>query len=228
MGKARQWYTRYVRSVGGEWEKLQAKFCLTHFPISRVSHLHRDILNFKQEENESLGEAWAHLTNSASSGLDLSITEPTLMQHFYLGLRQTSAQFFDLSSKGAFLNLPISEGKDVLVTILKNTPYIDDHNEAPKADQTPRDETTTSKTPLSTSIAIKLELQIPQTSKEEETHPLNHSFDFETKLSDDPTSFGNSHKRPSKKHFSNPLKKKSLWKPPKSTPFYASSSQVAH
>ena len=76
--------------------------------------------------------------------------------------------------------------------------------------------------------AIDPESQIPQTSKEEETHPLNHSFDFEAKLSDNLASFGNAHKRPSKKYCSNPLKKRSLWKPPKIAPFYASSSKVAH
>ena len=57
MGKARCWYTRYVGSVKGEWEELQAKFCLTYFPISRIAHLRRDILSFKQEEKESLGAA---------------------------------------------------------------------------------------------------------------------------------------------------------------------------
>jgi len=58
-GKATRWYSRYVGSVDGEWEKLQAKFCLTYFPISHVARFHREILNFKQEENESLGAAWA-------------------------------------------------------------------------------------------------------------------------------------------------------------------------
>jgi len=104
------------------------------------------------------------------------------MQYFYLGLRQTSTQFLDLASRGAFLHLPTSEGKDVLVTILENTQYTDDHNEAREEDQTPRDEPTIAETPLSTSQAVKPELQIPQTSKEEETHLLNHSFDFEAKL----------------------------------------------
>jgi len=55
--KARWWYTRYVGSVGGEWEKLEAKFRLTYFPISHVARLRRDVLNFKQEEKESLGVA---------------------------------------------------------------------------------------------------------------------------------------------------------------------------
>ena len=57
MEKARRWYTRYIGSVGEEWEKLQAKFYLTYFPISHVARLHRDVLNFKQEEKESLGAA---------------------------------------------------------------------------------------------------------------------------------------------------------------------------
>jgi len=47
-GKARRWYSCYVGSVDGEWEKLQAKFCLTYFAISRVACLCREILNFKQ------------------------------------------------------------------------------------------------------------------------------------------------------------------------------------
>ena len=57
-----------------------------------------------------------------------------LMQHFYLGLRQSSAQFLDLASKGAFLHLPISEGRVVLATILDNTPYTDDHSDALEED----------------------------------------------------------------------------------------------
>jgi len=52
MGKHRRWYSRYVGSVDGEWEKLQAKFCLSYFPISRVAHLRREILNCKQEEKD--------------------------------------------------------------------------------------------------------------------------------------------------------------------------------
>ena len=64
-------------------------------------------------------------------------TEPTVLQHFYLGLSQASAQFLDLASKGAFLHLPVSEGKAVLATILENTPYTDEHN-GPPEEETPK------------------------------------------------------------------------------------------
>ena len=192
-GKARRWYTRYAGSVGGEWEKLQAKFCLTYFPISRIARLRREVLDFKQEGKESLGAAWARLTDLTSSGPDLGITEPILMQHFYLGLSQQSAQFLDLASKGAFLHLPISKGKAIIGTILENTPYTDDHIEAPEEDRTPRDEPSTAKTPLAATQAVEPE-PIPQAPPREEViHPLDYPLNIETDLFAD---FGNVSNQP--------------------------------
>jgi len=81
------------------------------------------------------------------------------MQHFYLGLRQSCAQFLDQASKGAFLHLPISEGRVVLATILDNTPYTDDHSDAPEEDQAPRDETLSADATIATSQAIEPEPQ---------------------------------------------------------------------
>jgi hypothetical protein len=89
-GLAKLWYPRTVESAQGEWKVLQAKFCLTFFPIARVVRLQRKVLNFKQKEKESLGAAWAHLMDIYSSGPDLAILEPILLQHFYLGLSEKS------------------------------------------------------------------------------------------------------------------------------------------
>ena len=122
-----------------------------------MARLRRETLNFKQEDKESLGVAWARITDLASLGIYLAIIEPTLMQHFYLYLRQSSAQFLDLASKGAFLHLPISEGRVVLATILDNTPYTDDHSDALEEDQAPRDETSSADTIVATSQAVELE-----------------------------------------------------------------------
>jgi len=194
--KARWWYSRYVGSVDGEWEKLQAKFCLTYFPISRVARLRREILNFKQEEKESLGAAWARITDFASLGPDLAITEPTLMQHFYLSLKQSSAQFLDLASKGTFLHLPISEGRVVLATILDNTPYTDDHSDAPEEDQALRDETSSADAIVATSQAVEPKPQSQTPPREEVIHPLEYPLNIETDLFAD---YGNVSKQPVQK-----------------------------
>ena len=107
------------------------------FPIARVVHLRREVLNFKQREKESLGAAWAHLMDLYSSGLDLAIPEPILLQHFYLGLSEKSTQFLDIASGGAFLHLPISEGRAILDTILENSPYTDVHHDSPEEKDNP-------------------------------------------------------------------------------------------
>ena len=90
MGLAKLWYTRTVENAQGEWEVLRAKFCLTFFPINRVGSLRREVPSFKQKEKESLGAAWARLMDLYSSGPDLGIPSPILLQHFYLGLSEES------------------------------------------------------------------------------------------------------------------------------------------
>ena len=66
------------------------KFYLTLFLVPRVARLRVEILTFTQKEKESLGVAWACLTDLVSSCPDLAIAEPTLLQHFYLSLSKDS------------------------------------------------------------------------------------------------------------------------------------------
>jgi len=160
-GIAKRWYTRHVGSVNGEWEKLQSKFCITFFSIPRVARLRVEILTFRQKDKEPLGAAWAYFTDLVSAGPDLAITEPALLQHFYLGLSQNSAQFLDLASKGAFLHLFISEGKEVLAKILENTPYTNVYDEAPEENQTLKDEPMIAGTSPLTSQAVEPEPKPP-------------------------------------------------------------------
>ena len=65
--------------------------------------------------------------NLYSSGPNLAIPESILLQHFYLGLSEKFAQFLNIASGGAFLHLPISEGRAILETILENSPYTNVH-----------------------------------------------------------------------------------------------------
>jgi hypothetical protein len=57
IGEAKQWYTNATRSMNGDWEELKDKFCLAFFPMSRINSLLRAILDFKQNEKESIGAA---------------------------------------------------------------------------------------------------------------------------------------------------------------------------
>jgi len=143
-----------------------------------VVSLRREVLNFKQREKESLGAAWARLMDLYSSSPDLAIPEPILLQHFYLGLSEKSAQFLDIASGGGFLHLPISEGRAILETILENSPYTDGHHDSLEEKDnlipTQEDVSTVESFPIpSKSLAA---YHIPEpflgTPREEEIHPL--------------------------------------------------------
>ena len=99
------WYTRNVGSVHGEWEVLQTKFCIAFFPISRVAQLHQEVLNFQQKEKETLGATWAYFNDIISSRPDLTIPDPILLQHVYLGLSKETTHYLDIASGGSFLHL---------------------------------------------------------------------------------------------------------------------------
>ena len=60
--KEKQWYTHNVGKVNGEWEELRNRFCLAFFPISLIASLRKEILDFRQDEKETLGTAWARLS----------------------------------------------------------------------------------------------------------------------------------------------------------------------
>ena len=59
MGKVKQWCTHAVESTNGDWDELKDKFCLAFFPMSHIDYLPRAILDFEQNEKESIGATWA-------------------------------------------------------------------------------------------------------------------------------------------------------------------------
>ena len=83
MGRAKQWYSRTVGSMQGDWETLCSKFYLHFFSISKLVSLRKEVLNFRQVEEESLGTSWEHINSLITTSLDLAISDPMLLQHFY-------------------------------------------------------------------------------------------------------------------------------------------------
>ena len=102
-GRAKQWYSQTIGSMQGDWKTLCTKFCLHFFPISKVVSLRKEVLNFRQLEEESLGTSWDHFNELIFTGLDLAIQDPVLLQHFYMGLSKDSRESLNAASRGAFL-----------------------------------------------------------------------------------------------------------------------------
>ena len=78
-GRAKQWYSQTVGSMQGDWETLCSKFCLRFFPISKVVSLWKEVLNFRQLEEESLSTSWERINSLIITGLDLAFQDPILL-----------------------------------------------------------------------------------------------------------------------------------------------------
>ena len=100
--EARQWYTRTIGSVNGNWGELRDKFRLRFYPQSRVVTLRSDIFRFQQNEKESIGVTWARFLLLMKSGPIMLIPDHVLLQHFYMGLFMDSASYLDITA-GVFL-----------------------------------------------------------------------------------------------------------------------------
>ena len=83
---ARHWYKLKVGSVHGDWKELHNSFLLKYFPISKVAELRREIISFRQLEEESLGKSWDRFINLTLTGPKLSIPEEVLLIHFLRAL----------------------------------------------------------------------------------------------------------------------------------------------
>ena len=122
MGKAKRWYNRTIKSRQGDWETLCSSFCLQFFPISRVVRLRLEVLSFRQKKKDSLGMAWEHFNTLIKTGPNLTIQDPILLQHFYMGLNRKTSRHLNTALGGSFLHVSANTKRSILTKILENTP----------------------------------------------------------------------------------------------------------
>jgi hypothetical protein len=137
-----------------------------------VVSLQKEVLNFRQPEEESLGTSWDHFNKLITTCPDLAIQDPVLLQHFYKGLSKDSRKSLNAASRGAFLYLSASEARAMLDRISGKTPCTSIHNELleKERESSPKKEEKVlivKSQPLqSQGLAINPEPPIPQNSQE--------------------------------------------------------------
>ena len=132
-----------------------------------------------------------YFNDLVNSGPDLTIQDPMLLQHFYMGLSGETTQLLNTAFGGAFLHCSTSEGKKLLQKIQENTPNTSFHDDGPEdvVEKTPEIEPLiVEPEPLATPLEASTIFQVPEPPKEEEIPPLENMFEFEEDLFSD---FGN-------------------------------------
>jgi hypothetical protein len=80
--EARRWYTLASIEAKGNWDELVKKFLLKLFPISKVQDLRRQVLNFKQGEDEEIDEAWDYFNELLEQGPNLGFSDDLMLHKF--------------------------------------------------------------------------------------------------------------------------------------------------
>ena len=89
--------------------------------MSRIGSLPRAILDFQQNEKESIGAAWAMFSMLIHVGPDLSLSNGVILHLFCLGLDIDADLCLDMTVEGRFTYKPMTEH----VEFLEN--FIDRH-----------------------------------------------------------------------------------------------------
>jgi hypothetical protein len=125
MGKVKQWYTFAVESTNEDWDELNDKFCLAFFPMSCIDSLLRAILDFEQNEKESIGVAWAWFSTLIHASLDLSLPDGVILCLFCTSLDTDADLCLDVIARGWFTHKTMTKQVEFLdYFIAKHTSFI--------------------------------------------------------------------------------------------------------
>jgi len=93
--RARDWLLSLPSGTIQTWEELELKFLEKYFPMSKYWDKKMEISNFKQEESESLYDAWERFTFMLKRCPNHELTEKQYLQIFTEGLKNNIRMFLD-------------------------------------------------------------------------------------------------------------------------------------
>jgi hypothetical protein len=180
-GEAKQWYTNVVGSMNGDWEKLKDKFCLVFFPMSRINSLPMAILDFEQNEKESIGATWARFLMLIHASPDLSLPDSMLLHLFCSSLDIKATLYLDMTPRVSFIHKTTTEQKKVLDHILeKHASPVIKPNPLLKKGMSSFEELSSAESLPLPSLDLTVEPSPePETPKEGVIHPSKFPIEFE-------------------------------------------------
>ena len=98
----------------GNWDELAKKFCSKFFPISKVQYLRRQVISFKQGEDEGIDEAWDQFNELLEQGPNLGFFGDVMLHTFYFSLTPNSAHFVSMCAGGDIMDKTIREAAQIL------------------------------------------------------------------------------------------------------------------
>jgi hypothetical protein len=118
-GNAKTRYSFASFEVEGNWNKLTKKFCEKFFPISKVQHLRRQVINFMQGEEEGIDQVWDRFNGLIEQGPRLGFTGDVLLHTFFFSLTPSCMQHVEMCASGDLMEKTLTEAAQLLQKISK-------------------------------------------------------------------------------------------------------------
>jgi hypothetical protein len=115
--EVRRWYTLASIEAKGNWDELVKKFLLKFFPISKVQDLRRQVLTFKNGEDEGIDEAWDRFNELLERGPNVGFSGDLMLHTFYFSLTPNLSCFVNMCAAGDIMDKTISEAAQILQKI---------------------------------------------------------------------------------------------------------------
>jgi hypothetical protein len=115
--EAHRWYTLASVEAKGNWDDLVKKFLMKFFPISKVQNLRRQVLTFKQGEDEGIDQAWDLFNELLERGPNLGFSDDLMLHTFCFFTDPNSSRFASMCAGGDIMDKTISEDAQILQRI---------------------------------------------------------------------------------------------------------------
>jgi hypothetical protein len=113
VDKSKTWYSFASFEVGGNWNKLTRKFCKKIFPIRKVQHLRRQVINFTQGE-EVIDHAWNRFNELFEQGPRPGLSGDVLLHTFFFSLTPRSMEHVQMCVGGDLMEKTLTEVAQLL------------------------------------------------------------------------------------------------------------------
>ena len=112
--EARRWFALASFEVKGNWDDLMKKFCEQFFPLSKVQHIRKRVINFVQGEEEGIDQACDRFNGMIEQGLKLGFSVDVLLHTFYFSLTPECMQFVQMCAGGDLMEKTLMEAAQLL------------------------------------------------------------------------------------------------------------------
>ncbi|XP_040947714.1 uncharacterized protein [Gossypium hirsutum] len=129
---AREWLFYLPPGSITTWADLSRLFLNRFFPASRASELRREIVGIRQKDAETLYDYWERFKKLCASCPQHGITEQSLLQYFYEGLKPIEMNMVDAASGGALVNMTPQQARDLISTMAANSQQFRANPEPPR------------------------------------------------------------------------------------------------